>query len=371
MTYPEMITNYDVLLDSLNLLKRLKLEKSLTPNMKRKIDRETNSDEPTSALICCVEDDYKNILFIDSRAKSTERFIITNEGAIESIVQDDGGYELVDILEQLRKSYLSDDHRTTMVRSDIHNFDRMMHTIFVILEDRLKAVDEVYLNITGASGEFCTAASILAMCYERVHVVSVKRNKTAMTDKEIEDNPGLKVTFSESVCMGQISGFDIEPPKLNLIRALKVYNETPRGQRTSSEIIKGLLNDGIWYELKRIDRPTDGKTGTSLSIEKPKQKTDDEKRIVYREKNFYQRNILGEWIKYRWVKEDEIAVGGYDMDDEGRRVLSIFTGSIANLDSYILIDDEKEQQKIVERDQKRIELMKTLLDKDDGDRKNE
>lgn len=27
--------------------------------------------------------------------------------------------------------------------------------------------------------------------------------------------------------------------------------------------------------------------------------------------------------------------------------------------------------KMLERDQKRIELMKTLLDKDDGDRKNE
>ena len=50
--------------------------------MKRKIEKEIISDEPTSALICCVEDDYKNIMFIDSRAKSTERFIITNKGPI-------------------------------------------------------------------------------------------------------------------------------------------------------------------------------------------------------------------------------------------------------------------------------------------------
>lgn len=361
-----MITKYDVLLNSLNLLKRLKILIALTTRMKRKIEREIISDEPTSALICCVEDDYKNIMFIDSRAKSTERFIITNEGPIKSLVHEDGKYELVDVLKELRNSYLSDDHHTTMIRSDIHDFDKMMHTIFVILEDRLKAVDDIYLNITGASGEFCTAASILAMCYERVHVVSVKKSKTAMTDEEIRNTPGLKTTFSESICMGQINGFDMELPDLNLIKALKVYNDTPRGSRSGAEVIKGLLNDGIWYELKRIDRPSDGKSGTSLSIVDPKLKSKEEKRIVYREKNFYQRNILGEWSRNGWVKEDWVAVGGYDMDDEGKRVLSIFTGSISDLDSYILINEEKEQQKKEDRDQKRIGLMKTLLDNDKG-----
>jgi len=361
-----MITKYDALLNSLNLLNKLKILIAILVNMRREINKETNSDEPTSALVCCIEDDYKNIMFIDSRAKSTERYIITNEGPIKSLVHEDGKYELVDVLEELRKSYLSDDHNTIMIKSDIHDFDKMMHTIFVIMEDRLKVVDNVFLNITGASGEFCTAASILAMCYERVHVVSVKKNKTAMTDEEIENTPGVKTTFSESICMGQVTGFDMELPDLNLIRALKIYNDTPRGKRSASEIIKGLLTDGVWYELKRIDRPEDGESGTSLSIKKPRQKTKEQKRIVYREKNFYQRNILGEWSKNEWVKEDEIAVGGYDMDDEGRRVLSIFTGTIADLNSEILIDEEKEKLKKEERDQKRIELMKKLAEISDN-----
>ena len=81
----------------------------------------------------------------------------------------------------------------------------------------------------------------------------------------------------------------------------------------------------------------------------------------------YQRNILGEWSKNKWVKEDDRAPGGYDMDEEGYRALAIFTGDIHGLDSYTLINEEKEQREKEERDQRRIELMKTLLDtKDDS-----
>ena len=40
--------------------------------MKRKIEQKSKGDEPTIALIFCVKDDYKNILFIGSHAKSTE-----------------------------------------------------------------------------------------------------------------------------------------------------------------------------------------------------------------------------------------------------------------------------------------------------------
>ena len=46
--------------------------------MKKSIKKETSSDTPTSTLICCIEDDYKDVLFIDLQAKSTERYIITN-----------------------------------------------------------------------------------------------------------------------------------------------------------------------------------------------------------------------------------------------------------------------------------------------------
>ena len=55
------------------------------------------------------------------------------------------------------------------------------------------------------------------------------------------------------------------------------------------------------------------------------------------------------------------------MDEEGYRALAIFTGDIHGLDSYTLINEEKEQREKEERDQRRIELMKTLLDtKDDS-----
>ena len=64
----------------------------------------------------------------------------------------------MDVIDKLRNSYLTDDHNTTIVSSDIHDFDKMMHTILMIVEDRLRFVDCVYLNLTKGSGEFCSAA---------------------------------------------------------------------------------------------------------------------------------------------------------------------------------------------------------------------
>lgn len=91
----------------------------------------------------------------------------------------------MDVIDKLRNSYLTDDHNTTIVSSDIHDFDKMMHTILMIVEDRLGFVDCVYLNLTKGSGEFCSAAIIVGMSYERVKVVCTSIKKTAMDTLEM------------------------------------------------------------------------------------------------------------------------------------------------------------------------------------------
>ena len=308
--------------------------------MKRWIRKEAKDIAPTSTLVCCIEDDYNDVLFIDKQIRSTERFIITNEKSFKGLDEDEKE-KLEDVIDKLRKSHLTDDDRTTIVRSDLHDFDNMMHTILMIVEDRLRFVDNVYLDITNGTGEFSSAAIILAMSYDRVQVMSVRISRTAMNNAETGNKPGLKPLYSEMKEISQIKGFELELPNPNLIRALQIYNNIPRGKKTSTEVIKGLLEDGVWFELKETERPEKGGDKTSLDIQNPKLKSDEEKKIVYREKNFYQRNILGKWIDKGWVKKNDRAAGGYEIADEGLHILSIFTGDIGGLDSYILINEEK------------------------------
>ena len=331
--------------------------------MKRKIDKISSENKPTATLISCIEDEYWYMSYIDSKVNSTERFIITDEGPVKRFEKLEGGGEkLIDVIEKLRNGYLTDDHNTTIVESDIHNFDKMMHTILMIVENRLKFVDTVYLNLTGGSGEFCSAAIMIGMGFERVKVVSISIKKKAMTDEEIKNTPGVKSIYSEMKEINEINGYEIELPNANLIRSLQIYNDTPRGKKTSTEVIRRLLEDGVWFELKDTARPEEGGDRTSLSIEKPKHKTDEEKLIVYKEKNFYQRNILGKWADNGWVKKNKQAAGGYEIADEGRRILSIFTGDINELNKYVLINEEKDRKKEEEREKQRVELLKTILD---------
>ena len=331
--------------------------------MKRKIDKVSNGDKPTATLISCIEDEYKDMSYIDSKVNSTERFIITDEGPVKRFEKvEEGGEKLVDVIAKLKDSYLTDDHNTTIVGSDIHDFDKMMHTILMIVEDRLKFVDTVYLNLTGGSGEFCSAAIMIGMSFERVKVVSMCIKKQAMSDVEIKNTPGVKTIYSEMKEMSEINGFEIQLPNPNLVKALQIYNETPRGKKTSTEVIRRLLLDGIWFELKDTARPEEGGDETSLSIEEPRHKTDEQKLIVYKEKNFYQRNILGQWADKGWVRKNKQAAGGYEMDDEGYRILSIYTGDINGLKKYPLINEEKDRKKEEERERKRVEMLNKILE---------
>jgi hypothetical protein len=46
-----------------------------------------------------------------------------------------------------------------------------------------------------------------------------------------------------------------------------------KGTRISTKVIKELLLDGVWYDLKGMTEPDDGVSGTSISVENPKRRT--------------------------------------------------------------------------------------------------
>ncbi|MBO4357809.1 MAG: hypothetical protein J5813_06575, partial [Candidatus Methanomethylophilaceae archaeon] len=94
--------------------------------MRKVIKKTMRSGKSPAILICCIEDDYEDVFFIDKHVKSDARYIITSEGPVKKLEMVGGGYQLTDVIQKLKDSYFTDNHRTTLVRTDIHDFDNMM-----------------------------------------------------------------------------------------------------------------------------------------------------------------------------------------------------------------------------------------------------
>mgnify|MGYP002626935265 CR=1 FL=1 len=271
---------------------------------------------PEKVLICCMDRDIalmeKQLSLVSGRV-----VLITHEGKMISRRQDDdGSFENIDVVKELidRRNYC----RLTVVKYDLYDFDSMMHALYVQIS-RYKAEGyEVMVSIIGGTGEYCAAACITGMMLD-VDIVG-RYHMDYRMPIVFEDGKMGSIDASQ-YGTSVIQRYAIPLPDLDLLRALKVYSGVKRGERTNTNVINAMIRDGIWFSLRGEDVPENGVDGTGLAEYNDK---DTRKRAEFKDRNFYQRNVVRRWQQKEWVLENECRAGGYEMTDEGKRMLSIF-----------------------------------------------
>ena len=280
------------------------------------------------------------IVCADSDIEKTTRFldIVQYDGAIvlvnKTLAKIRKGKKSIEIMDYLQKQKFK---RSTIqvVKTDIYDYDEMLYVVNWLIKDIKKVGNEALIDIADGSGEFCSAATILGMMYDDVLLIGRKETKEDWYAFNSEEKIKEKRTL-EGVTSSSLKRYKIPTPDLELLQALMVFDKMQKGTRSSKTIIEALMKDGIWFTLNGVIIPEDRMYGTSLEeniTEKSyirkyntsKQTNKSEKELrEYREKNFFQRNIVSEWLKYEWIVKNDRADCGFDVSKEGERMLYIF-----------------------------------------------
>ena len=230
---------------------------------------------------------------------------------------------------------------------DINNFDVLMNALNNIITDEQTKNSEIFINISSGTGEFCAAACLMGMMNEGIQVISsYNMNKSKI--ERVEDEFG-----EEKVKLGRFNLIEIEPykipkPNMKLLKGLQIFNELKIDDRSNTKVIRALIKEYVWFDIRREPRPKEGYGDTTNSEEKngkkPKNPSDNYGKWDMAQKNYYKKNIHGKWIDLGWIKELEDWKGKYDTTDEGKRLLKIF------------FEPETEDNKMVMRPKEEYEI---------------
>ena len=289
------------------------------------------SEEITSrVLIYCINRDLDLMREVYTASQAKRGIIILGQEKMYSPV----GYlnnkpELKDTFECLMEEPMADNLEG--IQADIYDFEEMMRLLYRLTEKIKNEGDEVYISIVGGSGEYSSAASIIGMMEEDVTILGAKISDKRLT---VLKNDATSEYYNHQVtsCV-KINKIDLTGPDDTLLTALDVFSRIKSQKRSSTNVIKALIEDGIWYKIKDIGTPEYKYQYTSLdpNIEAgkdkrghPKDADGMRKDLQSNEKNVYQRHLITKWEKLGWIKYDDRTAAKYSHTDKGNSLLYIF-----------------------------------------------
>ena len=116
---------------------------------------------------------------------------------------------------------------------------------------------------------------------------------------------------------------------LDLLKALKVFVSIQVGRRSNVNVIRKLINYGLWRFA--LD---EGGTGTSVEFEDGDGRfiegKDYEKYLKRQKKEavLYQRGYIEKWKKLGWIEKSSINGKRYELTETGKRYVEIFCSDV-------------------------------------------
>ncbi len=264
-------------------------------------------------LICCIDRDTDTV---------TEFF---EESGLENLIILDG-YELMMPYKQrpgkknetCLEKILSDSRikdGTKVVRYNIHNYDEMMYAVYTAMNNVKRWGSEPYFSIAGGTGEYCAAASMISMMFDRVHLITkdIVDYEVACERQNSEENLDRRKYYITSEGIKDIGKMKIKGPDFPLLKCLWIYCRQFGPKRSSTNMIQVLKEDGIWMEFRK---GYDKEVVDPYSLP-PEERAKVENQILYKERNFYLRKVVNVWKQYGWIETNERSISGYDISEYG------------------------------------------------------
>lgn len=238
---------------------------------------------------------------------------------------------------------------------DINNFDAMMNALNNIITEEQSKNSEIFINISSGTGEFCAAACLMGMMNDGIQVIS-SYNMDRRKKVKVEDEFGEEKYKLKNFNLIEIEKYKIPKPNMKLLKGLQIFSRLKIGDRSNTKVIRELINEYVWFDIRGEPHPEKGYGDTTNSEEKdgkkPKKPSANYEKWDMSQKNYYKKNILGKWIELGWIEEMEDWKGKYDLTKEGRRLLKIF------------FEPETEENKMVMRPREEYEAEREKINKE-------
>lgn len=280
-------------------------------------------------LIFCIDRDVELVEDVYKSSQAKRGIVILGKEKMYSSIGSITEPKLEDTFERLKKKEMADNLEG--IQADIYNFEEMMQLLFCLIKKIKAEGNEVYISIVGGSGEFCSAASIISMIEGGVTILGAKivdeKIEAIKDDDSREYYVGLKTSC---ITINQIS---LTGPDDTLLTALSVFNNIQVQKRTSSNVIREMIENGIWYKIKEIGNPTHRYEFTSLDPnikegknKRGKKRSAEEMRsdLKYNEKNMYQRLVIAKWVSLGWVEKNDRTAAKYSITAQGMSLIHIY-----------------------------------------------
>lgn len=280
-------------------------------------------------LIFCINRDVDLMSNVYRSSQAKKGIVILGKEKMYSPNGSISDPKLKDTFERLKEESIADE--LDGIQADIFDFEEMMQLIFCLIKKIKSEGNEAYISIVGGSGEYSSAASIISMIEGGVTILGAK-----ITDERIEaeKEDGTKAYFNHTAtaCI-TINQINLTGPDDTLLTALSVFKKMAVQKRTSGNVIKEMIEDGIWYRIKEIGIPTHKYEFTSLDSEikdgtdkhgNPRSAELIRSDLKYNEKNIYQRHIIGKWLSLGWVEKNDRTAAKYSITPKGESLLHIY-----------------------------------------------
>lgn len=215
-------------------------------------------------------------------------------------------------------------------------FNEIMAEVYGTILKETNLGSKIYVNISGGTSEYAAAAYVSAMMGKGIELFSTgmkPNNSPDHYDKLIAAKTvdgQLVGSSKEFYQMFTLTGFNIEPPDINLLMALKVFSKLSKKNRTNSTVIASLIRHGVWYATKDEEDPIRGTSlDDSMGIKTDKTSCRRTEAVQY------QRKYIDNWLSHGWVEHTDRR-GSYEITRDGKIYLEIFCP-----DEVFTVDESK------------------------------
>ncbi|MCL2890978.1 MAG: DUF6293 family protein [Methanomassiliicoccaceae archaeon] len=198
----------------------------------------------------------------------------------------------------------------------VSDFAVMLRTVLAIIHDEKKrsADSDIYVNVSAGTSEYAAAAAIASMMVPGTIPFSVSTERYTVRGENVRKayyKGGKPVGLTEEAKEPRVMpSYSIDIPDKHLVLALRLLHERNRNKMTvtGSKMIAALKEKDLWLRGEMIIDDSDRT-----------RKTDEQRS----EAVYYQRDFVDKWLKYGWVRKNELSKR-YEVTEDGEKILDTF-----------------------------------------------
>lgn len=222
--------------------------------------------------------------------------------------------------------------------AETYKFDMMMGVIYNIVRKERARNSIVYVNTSGGTSEYAAAAMLVSMMFDETTAFNVGGKREASTVdydamRESRTSKGKLVgKYADVYDPFKLTTFPVSPPDLNLLAGMKVLDSIPLKKRTNAEVVRKMIECGVWRRFKpdrgrdeRIEDTSLELAGMDSTSARASVDPEEFKKRKNKELKQYASDYLQKWEENGWVEKDPTSYQDrYSLTVAGRTILGIF-----------------------------------------------